>query len=228
MPLPGHGPISELQKKHQITPIPYDWRLSSSQLIPSLTSTISTFPRGSVLFAHGTACRLGTLINAPGITLVCLSPVSPDLAKEALSKGEGLLTLGDAHRYKHPGDNNVEKDFRMMEHELGLVKKKRLLPETAGPWDERDLFAAPRAARMQLAARIESISEYAEGGVFGTDAMSLCVQGTGVGRGCDRFPGKVVHEDVPFFGLVGLVDAALRVIGTAAKEKECSRDDSPA
>ena len=36
---------------------------------------------------------------------------------------------------------------------------KRLLPETAGPGDE--LFAAPRRATMQLAARIESISEYA-------------------------------------------------------------------
>lgn len=154
----------------------------------------------ALLVAHGYGCPLVSafLSERPASwraahvrRLVCAAaPLRGSFsARAALRDGEGLLTAGGAHRYAGAAVNARQKgrlDFRGMEFELGLRRKRRdPLPDVPGPWDEReDPLAAPVGERKRIAGKFESLREMSEGvGIREGGVPVTCVVGTGVGTG---------------------------------------------
>lgn len=199
--IPAYGPIRALRRSisttfpsAKIEGMPYDWRLSISELTSrqSGLSIMTTFARvidsigkskKIIVIAHGHGCRvMAQVLNQTSTelvrqkerihALVCAAPTHPNQADKAMIEGGGVLLTGDAHSDGDACTNVREKrsDFSFVHSLLGMTRRRiQNVPITKGPWDAPQSWTlvSSNAQRARLANALPSIRELATtNGIF--------------------------------------------------------------
>lgn len=236
----GFGPFPLLKAA-------YDWRLP----LPAILHTAFTpelqvlveHVKPAVILAHGFGCPLAAAFLTSKTNewrkrhvrrLVCVAaPLAGSAAaRDALRKGDGLLTAGQAHRDMGAGDGR-DVMAGTDEHMGRWVRQMTLDDAAQLPNEELHPPAAPREERIRLANSFGSLKDIEAGWMFkdigvpvtcvvGTGVMTKGLNGMGDGDGvvekqsaaaCKEWKGATVHYvRASHFNLTALVGGTLERI----------------